>query len=434
MLQGGGEPAGTFLPNWLTGYAFLFPTTVDLQRARQSRGNARVGPAWSLAADASDQLSRVIAARIVLNARDAGVILLEPSLPTNSKVADIRLVRMPLPSLDARVALSELAASMGLPSPKFEGDPAYSLYAAESALLQSQRVIPFAAFENCHRPGRKCDGLAGRSGRRLAFAERLAGNGEALSFRRKLLLVFALTVFLCVGAVAWIVSAVTRRAFERANEDQTAALVAQFRREFNRRGDEVAHRVETIAGSEAATRMALAVSRGSADYSAYVNEAKALADNQQLDFLEFVDSRGTILSSAQWPAKFGYKENSLPLGSPSKDAFLRQENLPDGVTLSLSAIRQVKVGDKPLYVIGVVAWTKTSWEAWNSRLECGPSSTPTWQRAFIPNCWSRPREACHNRSGWRPSLRKSRHSGRKPPRCFIGQIARWMMRASTPSR
>ena len=173
-----------------------------------------------------------------------------------------------------------------------------------------------------------------------------------MSLRRKLLLVFALTVFLCVGAVAWIVSAVTRRAFERANEDQTAVLVTQFRREFNRRGDEVAHRVETIAGSDAATRMALAVSRGSADYSAYVNEAKALAENQQLDFLEFVDGGGTILSSAQWPAKFGYKENFLPLGSPSRDAFLRQENLPDGVTLSLSAIRQVQIGDKPLYVIG----------------------------------------------------------------------------------
>jgi len=173
-----------------------------------------------------------------------------------------------------------------------------------------------------------------------------------LSFRRKLLLVFALTVFLCVGAVTWIVSSVTRRAFERANEAQTTALIAQFRREFSRRGDEVAHRVETIAGSDAATRMALAVSRGSADYSAYVNEAKALADNQQLDFLEFVDSSGTILSSAQWPAKFGYKESSLPAGALSPAAFLRQEELPDGAALSLSAIRRVEVGDKPIFVIG----------------------------------------------------------------------------------
>ncbi len=173
-----------------------------------------------------------------------------------------------------------------------------------------------------------------------------------MSFRRKLLLVFALTVFLCVGAVTWIVSTVTRRAFERASEDQTTALIAQFRREFSRRGEEVAHRVETIAGSETATRMALAVSRGSTDYSAYVNEAKALADNQQLDFLEFVDSGGTILSSAQWPAKFGYKEGSLPAGAPPRGAFLRQEDLPDGAALSLSAIRPVEVGEKPIYVIG----------------------------------------------------------------------------------
>ena len=172
-----------------------------------------------------------------------------------------------------------------------------------------------------------------------------------MSFGRKLLLVFALTVFLCVGAVTWIVTAITRRAFERANEEQTAALIAQFRHEFSRRGDEIAHRVENIATSEAATRMALAIGRGSTDYSSFVNEAKALADNQQLDFLEFVDQQGTILSSAQWPAKFGYKDNSLPQPLTT-DAFLRQEELPDGAALSLSAIRQVEVGDKPVYVIG----------------------------------------------------------------------------------
>jgi two-component system nitrogen regulation sensor histidine kinase NtrY len=173
-----------------------------------------------------------------------------------------------------------------------------------------------------------------------------------LSLRRKLSMVFALTVFISVAAVTWIVSSVTRRAFERANEEQTTALIAQFRREFSRRGDDVARRVETIASDDAATRMALAVNRGPADYSVYVNEAKALADNQQLDFLEFVDSHGTILSSAQSPAKFGYKESSMPSGNPPKTAFLRQEGLADGAALSLSAIRQVPLGDNPLFVIG----------------------------------------------------------------------------------
>jgi hypothetical protein len=55
---------------------------------------------------------------------------------------------MPLPSLDAWVALSELARSLGLPQPKFDGDPLQqsanpsTAYAAESALLQSQRLVP----------------------------------------------------------------------------------------------------------------------------------------------------------------------------------------------------------------------------------------------------------------------------------------------------
>jgi ABC-type transport system substrate-binding protein len=138
LLQGGGEPAATLLPNWMTGYAFLFPTAVDLERARQGRREGGQMPAWTLGYDASDPLVRVIAERIALNARDAGLTL----QPANSPASEVRLVRIPLPSLDARVALTSLAARLGLPRPKFEGDPAASLYAAETGLLRSQRVIP----------------------------------------------------------------------------------------------------------------------------------------------------------------------------------------------------------------------------------------------------------------------------------------------------
>jgi two-component system, NtrC family, nitrogen regulation sensor histidine kinase NtrY len=172
-----------------------------------------------------------------------------------------------------------------------------------------------------------------------------------MSFRRKLLAVFGLTVFVSVGAVTWIVSISTRRTFERANEERTAALVAQFRHEFNRRGEEVVQRVEAIARSDNATRIALAINRGAPDYGAYLNEAKSLAQSQRLEFLEFVDSEGTVISSAQWPGKFGYKESVLAASAP-KEAFLRQEELPEGAALGLSAIRQVKVGDQALYVIG----------------------------------------------------------------------------------
>src|SRR5262249_22048788 len=86
--------------------------------------------------------------------------------------------------------------------------------------------------------------------------------------------------------------------------------------------------------------------------AAYLNEAKNLAENQHLEFLEFVDKDGTIISSAQSPAAYGYKE-PLITGSPlPKDAFLRKENTSDGPALVLSAAKVVTVGDQPLYVIG----------------------------------------------------------------------------------
>jgi signal transduction histidine kinase len=175
-----------------------------------------------------------------------------------------------------------------------------------------------------------------------------------MMFRRKLLAVFALTVFLSVAAVAWLVSEVTRRAFVRSEDERTAALVTQFRREFNRQGEEVERRVEQVAKSEAASRMALALNHAPADSGPYFELAKATAENSQLDFLEFLDSDGTIISSAQWPAKFGYPESAIASFSAAADqgAFLKQEELPDGTALGLFSARAMRVGEHPLYVIG----------------------------------------------------------------------------------
>jgi two-component system, NtrC family, nitrogen regulation sensor histidine kinase NtrY len=172
-------------------------------------------------------------------------------------------------------------------------------------------------------------------------------------FRRKLLAVFALTVFLSVAAVAWLVSEVTRRAFERSDDERTAALVAQFRREFNRQGEEVARRVEAIANSEAASRMAVALNRAPADPGPYFELAKATAENNHLDFLEFVESDGTVISSAQSPANFGHRESDIVSLADAADqaAFLKQEELQDGTELGLFAVRATN-GEHPVYVIG----------------------------------------------------------------------------------
>jgi HAMP domain-containing protein len=173
-------------------------------------------------------------------------------------------------------------------------------------------------------------------------------------FRRKLLVVFALTVFLSVAAVAVLVLTLTRRAFEKNEEERTGALVAQFQREFNRQGEDITARVETIAMSEPVVRLATSLGGPSPDSSGYLELAKSLAESRQLDFLDLVDSHGTIISSAQTPAKFGYPESGFETLSSSTEqgAFLMQEDLQDASVLALLAVRTARVGDHEVYVIG----------------------------------------------------------------------------------
>ena len=173
-----------------------------------------------------------------------------------------------------------------------------------------------------------------------------------MSFRKKLLLLFAATVLLCVAVISASVYSTLRGSFERANQDRANAVAAQFRSEFQRRGSEVVRKVESVAAGETVQRIALDLNRGATDLGEYVSEARALASQQQLDFLELVDSRGTILSSAQWQAKFGYPESAVPTATGSSGAFLKREELPDGATLGLFAVRAARVGEQSLYIIG----------------------------------------------------------------------------------
>jgi ABC-type transport system substrate-binding protein len=138
VLQGGGEPAGGLLPNWMTGYGFLFPASIDLALARQVRSDIPHTTSWTLGYDSTDPTARVIAERIVLNARDAGLGV----QLTSARVADLRIVRIPLISLDAQIAINELAVTLGFPQANFPSNSIDDLYGAEAKLLQSRRVIP----------------------------------------------------------------------------------------------------------------------------------------------------------------------------------------------------------------------------------------------------------------------------------------------------
>ena len=123
LLQRQGEIAGGLLPQWLTGYAFLFPTAQDLPRARQLVAAIRASARQlSLAYDASDPVARSVADRIAVNAREASIVL---QVSPQAARPDVRLMR-PMPGLSLFDALHNPEVS----------------FATERAILASLQMIP----------------------------------------------------------------------------------------------------------------------------------------------------------------------------------------------------------------------------------------------------------------------------------------------------
>jgi len=91
------------------------------------------------------------------------------------------------------------------------------------------------------------------------------------------------------------------------------------------------------------------------DQSLYVHDAAGAAQDHGLDFVEFVNWDGTLISSAQYPARVGYKNDWVTANKNWNESapFLRKEELPDGVALSLTVVRMLSGGnDKNMYIVG----------------------------------------------------------------------------------
>ncbi|MEO6119629.1 MAG: hypothetical protein ABIP12_02980, partial [Terriglobales bacterium] len=174
-----------------------------------------------------------------------------------------------------------------------------------------------------------------------------------MSFRLKVLIVVLLSVGSSILLVAWQISASARRAFDRLDEDRTVALVAQFQNEMQRRDADIHKQLTAIAATETALRIGLENSRALPDLSPFSGTAPELAASHSLDLLQFVAADGTIISSAQWPARFGYKDPMVVDGAPKSDAaFLKQEELADSSVLALVKIQALPVRDRNLYIVG----------------------------------------------------------------------------------
>jgi two-component system, NtrC family, nitrogen regulation sensor histidine kinase NtrY len=174
-----------------------------------------------------------------------------------------------------------------------------------------------------------------------------------MSFRNKIFLIFVVTVLASVSLVTYGVTHYAQRAFEQKEAQDTEALVAQFKQEFQQRGEMVVQQVENITNADVTVRMVLDLARPTGDASLYLHDANGAAQTHNLDFVEFVNSDGALISSAQYPARVGYKNDWVTGQSwEGTKAFLKREELPDGVALSLTAVRTQTVGDKTVYIIG----------------------------------------------------------------------------------
>ena len=170
-----------------------------------------------------------------------------------------------------------------------------------------------------------------------------------MSLRQKLLLLFSLTVAAAVAAVTWTVLVRIRLVFEQRDREEIALFVSQFQREFQHRSAEVASAVDRIAASERVRTMAFELVQ-SDDTSPYLNEAQTLAQDAQLDFLEIVGPDGNIVSSAQWPAQFGYPEPAVKI---TQATFLKYEDLPDHTTVpGIFSVRAVHGAEPLVHLVG----------------------------------------------------------------------------------
>ena len=157
LLQKRGAPASGLLPQWLTGYEFLFPGSFDLEHAKQLRQETAalvIVPRISLAYDFADPVAKLVAERIALDAREAGLVVqpyAESHVNSHSARAAINadavLLRIPLASLEPSVALAAVSDELGLADTSAAALGALrpeDVFAAEQKALERFRVIPIA--------------------------------------------------------------------------------------------------------------------------------------------------------------------------------------------------------------------------------------------------------------------------------------------------
>ncbi len=159
LLQRQAEPAAALLPQWLSGYAFLFHAETDIERAKELRASLPINVAAGnsplhLQTDVPGDLARLLSERVAVNARQTGF-----SVQTFGKTAvrdgnvrtpepaELRLFAWRIASLSPGEELRLLAKSQHVEESKENNtaDPDRR-YAWERKILEERKLMPLVAL------------------------------------------------------------------------------------------------------------------------------------------------------------------------------------------------------------------------------------------------------------------------------------------------
>jgi ABC-type transport system substrate-binding protein len=156
LLQRQALPADALLPQWLSGYAFLFGNPMNVDRAKTLQASLRAGAPGGepvrLRVDAVTDLMKLLGERVAVNARQANIaiqVVLHSASPTPAAAPSIglHLFAWHYSSLSPRVELQALAQHLhsesGSESESVE-EPTNpeKLYAQERRLLDERQILP----------------------------------------------------------------------------------------------------------------------------------------------------------------------------------------------------------------------------------------------------------------------------------------------------
>ncbi|MGB2590471.1 MAG: ABC transporter substrate-binding protein [Candidatus Acidiferrum sp.] len=160
LLQKEADPAAALLPQWLSGYAFLFHADANLERAKELRhlldANEAVAAApLRLQVDPAGDLAKLLGERVAVNARQAGILVQVINHPvphagtaapvSSEATSGVHLFAWHYSSLSPRVELDSMFAAYNLTETSDANAASADreqLYARERQVLEEWRVLP----------------------------------------------------------------------------------------------------------------------------------------------------------------------------------------------------------------------------------------------------------------------------------------------------